>query len=142
MPLILKLLTILCFAGVLFPVFAAIPGGSFGVNGQQVSYEEFWRLGGGPVFVLAGIVLPISGYTFLKRKSWGRYLFVGFFVSSIIAVLILSQFLPVYKISFADVIQYVIFIILLILYLFFDKSVKEYFNQENVLPNQALDGTA
>ena len=137
MPLILKWLTVLCFAGVLFPVIAAIPGGNFTINGQEVSHAEFWRFGGGPLFVLVGIVFPITGYAFAKRKAWGRFLFTGFFFAGIITMLIAGQFVPVYRMRPVDFIQYPISMALLVWYLFFKRSVREYFNKETGASNKA-----
>ena len=136
MPFILKLLTVLCFAGVLFPVGAAIPGDGFTINGQQVSQAEFWRLGAGPLFVLVGIVFPITGYAFAQRKSWGRHLFTGFLFVDNIAMLIAGQFVPVYRMRPVDLIQYPIFMALLVWYLFFKQSVREYFDGGNKASNQ------
>ena len=129
MPFILKWLTALCFAGVLFPVIAAIPGGTCTINGHEVSHTEFWRLGGGPLFVLVGIVFPIVGYAFAKCKSWGRYLFAGFFAFVIIATLIAGQFIPVYRTRPVDLVQYPLFMWFIIWYLFFKSNVKAYFNR-------------
>jgi len=128
MPWLLKWLTVLCFASVLAPVIAAIPGGIFTINGQEVSHAEFWRLGGGPLFVLVGIIFPVTGYAFAKRKRWGRYLFSGFFLLGMIAMLIAGQFVPVYRVRPVEFMQYPVFTSLLVWYLFFKRSVTEYFN--------------
>jgi len=132
----------MCFAGALFPIIAAIPGNGFRINGQAVSHANFWRLGGGPLFVIVGIVFPIAGSAFVKRKSWGRYLLAGFFIVSIIARLIAGEFVPIYKNSLIDFIESLVFISLLVWYLFFKTSVKEYFDHTMESSNQAFDGTA
>jgi hypothetical protein len=48
------------------PILATIadPAGGHYINEQQVTFEEFWRRGGGPIFFVAGILFPITGYGF------------------------------------------------------------------------------
>jgi hypothetical protein len=84
MPLGLRLLTFACFGFGLFLPFSLLPFGHR-IYGQEVSFTEFWRLGGGPAFFIAGILFPLTGYGFLRARSWSRYLFVG--ISIALAVL-------------------------------------------------------
>ena len=68
--------------GALFLVAAFIPSGDYCINGEPVSFTEFWRRGGGPLFVAVGILLPIIGYGLLRRRRWSLYWFAGFFVAT------------------------------------------------------------
>jgi len=80
MPYGLRMITIGCFIGALFLPIAFIPGGGYSINGESVSFTEFWRRGGGPLFVAIGILLPVIGYGILKRRRWSRYWFAGFLI--------------------------------------------------------------
>ena len=77
MPKILRWFTWMCFGFALFLPLSLIPGGGHSINGQQVTFEEFWRRGGGPIFFVAGILFPITGYGFVHARNWSRYLFTA-----------------------------------------------------------------
>ncbi len=131
MPRMLKLLTVFCFAGVLFAVGAATPGGNFTINGRAVTYSEFWRSGAGPLFVLIGVILPITGYAFVKRKSWGRFLFAGLLVAINIATMVMDEFMTAELVSPSDFVWSLASMALLVWYLFFKQSVKDYFTKRD-----------
>jgi hypothetical protein len=126
MPVVLKGLTGFCFASILFPIIALLPG-HFTISGQEVSHAEFWRLGGGPTFVLIGILFPVCGYGFVSRKFWAPRLFMGILIAGILSQAIAGRFLPIYSMQAVDALQYCIFIPLLLWYLMFKKNVREYF---------------
>jgi len=77
MPQILCWFTWMCFGFGLFLPLSLIPAGGHFINGQQVTFEEFWRRGGGPIFFVAGILFPITGYGFVRAQNWSRYLFTA-----------------------------------------------------------------
>jgi len=132
MPVILKVLTGICFAMALCLVVAAIPVPHmhYEINGHDVSYADFWKLGGGPLFVVAGIVLPLSGFGFVNRKHWGRYLCTGFFVIGSLFQFFAGLFIPVYKTDASVQLSYAVFVAVLVWYLFCKQSVKEYFSEQ------------
>jgi hypothetical protein len=77
MPKILRWFTWMCFGFFLFVPLSLIRAGGHYINGQEVTFEEFWRRGGGPIFFAAGILFPIAGYGFVRAQSWSRYLFAA-----------------------------------------------------------------
>jgi hypothetical protein len=118
MPRILRWLMWMCFGFGLFLPLSLIPVGGHYINGQQVTFEEFWRRGGGPIFFVAGILFPIAGYGFVRARNWSRYLYVGMHIPLVIWSLIgfsLDSLLTIAWTAFA------------IYYLFFRANVREYF---------------
>ena len=120
MPKILRWFTRMCFAFALFLPLSLIPAGGRYINGQQVTFEEFWRRGGGPIFFVAGILFPIAGYGFVRAQSWSRYLFAALQIAIPISSLLLGGldwqvWLAVGWSAFV------------IYYLFWVSSVREYF---------------
>jgi hypothetical protein len=91
-------------------------GGS--INGQEVSFGEFWRRGGGPAFFIAGILFPITGYGFLRARNWSRYLFIGTSVASVVLSLFGSLFNALVELLWAAAVTY---------YLFWWPAVRDYF---------------
>jgi len=71
----------MCFAFFLFLPLSLIRVGDFRINGQPVTFEEFWHRGGGPIFFAAGILFPIAGYGFVRAQNWSRYLFSGLHIT-------------------------------------------------------------
>ena len=47
------------------------------ISGQQVTFAEFWHRSGGPIFFIAGILFPVTGYGFVHAQNWSRYLFAA-----------------------------------------------------------------
>ena len=119
MPVGLRMIMWGCFIGILFIPLALVPGGGHSINGELVSFTEFWRRGGGPVFVAVGVLLPVIGYGIATRKGWSRYLFIGFLV---VTSLLSFAFHP----NAEDVISF-LFIGLMTWYLFWRRSVSDYF---------------
>ena len=77
MPKILGWFMRMCFAFALFLPLSLIPAGGHYINGQQVTFEEFWRRGGGPIFFIAGILFPLTGYGLVRAQNWSRHLFAA-----------------------------------------------------------------
>lgn len=117
MPIGLRLLTFACFGFALFLPLSLLPFGHR-INGEEVSFTEFWRRGGGPAFFIAGILFPITGYGFLRARSWSRYLFVGISI----ALAILSAFG-----SLPDALMGLVWAAAVTYYLFWWPPVKDYF---------------
>ena len=117
MPAGLRFLSTMCFAFALFLPLSLLPFGS-SINGQEVSFGEFWRRGGGPAFFIAGILFPIAGYGFLRVRSWSRYLFIGISVASAIFSLFASLLDVLIGLLWAAAVTY---------YLFWWPAVRDYF---------------
>ena len=119
MPKILRWFTWMCFAFGLFLPLSLIPVGHF-INDQPVTFEEFWRRGGGPIFFVAGIVFPITGYGFVRAQNWSRYFFTALQIA-----------LPVIPLFFGSlnwqVLVSLVWIAFVIYYLFCSPAVREYF---------------
>src|SRR6266403_2744466 len=77
MPKILRWFTWMCFGFGLFLPLSLIPSGGHYINEQQVTFAEFWHRGGGPIFFIAGILFPVTGYGFVHAQDWSRYLFAA-----------------------------------------------------------------
>jgi hypothetical protein len=67
----------MCFAFVLFLPLSLIPVGGHYINETEVSFAEFWRRGGGPIFFVAGILFPVTGYGFVRAQNWSRFVFTA-----------------------------------------------------------------
>jgi hypothetical protein len=117
MPTGLRLLTYACFGFGLFLPLSLLPFGHR-IGGQEVSFAEFWRRGGGPAFFIAGILFPITGYGFLRARAWSRYLFVGISI----ALAILSAFS-----SLREALMALVWAAAVAYYLFCWPQVRDYF---------------
>ena len=84
MPSGLKSITRGCFIFALFLPLAFFPGDAW-IAETPVTHEEFWRQGGGPLFVFAGIVFPIIGYGFVRARNWARYAYLAAILVATIA---------------------------------------------------------
>jgi hypothetical protein len=120
MPKILHWLTWMCFGFAFFLPLSLIPAGGHYINGQQVTFAEFWRRGGGPIFFIAGILFPIAGYGFVHAQRWSRYLFAALQIA-----------IPVSSLFFGSldwqVLLGVAWAAFVIYYLFWMPIVREYF---------------
>ena len=120
MPTILRWFTWMCFAFGLFLPLSLIPAGGHYIDEQQVTFEEFWRRGGGPIFFVAGILFPITGYGFVHAQNWSRYLFTALQIA-----------IPVISLFFGgldwQVLLSLVWIAFVIYYLFWLPSVRGYF---------------
>jgi hypothetical protein len=117
MPMGLRLLTFACFGFALFLPLSLLPFGHR-LHGQEVSFTEFWRRGGGPAFFIAGVLFPLTGYGFLSARGWSRYLFVGISIG----LAILSTFS-----SLADGLMALVWAAAVTYYLFWWPTVRNYF---------------
>ena len=75
MPFILKFVCALSIFGILFPAGSIIPVGSYKIDGEVVSYSEWWRSGAGIATIIIGIPLFLTGIGILKKRKWSRYAF-------------------------------------------------------------------
>ena len=72
MPWLLKCFTgaFLCF--IVFLPVSLMPFLNFSINGESVTYAEFWSRGGGLVFCSIGIFCPMLGIGFLSKNKYAR----------------------------------------------------------------------
>lgn len=63
----------------LFPLFAILPlaGGEITINGESLTWQEFWKRGDGMVFLIVGPLLLEVPYGVLQRKWWVRPYLIG-----------------------------------------------------------------
>ncbi|MCP3701349.1 MAG: hypothetical protein GY954_00245 [Alteromonas sp.] len=120
MPTLLKFFTAHALACVAFLFGSIIPHNSFSINGQPVTYSEWWSSGTGIYVSLLGTIMAVAGYLLLTKKQYSRqiYLFV------------LSLGLVVPYLKFGDNILAatgVFFVLLIAGYLFLRAPVREYF---------------
>ena len=120
MPKILRWFTWMCFAFGLFLPLSVIPVGGYYINEQQVTFEEFWRRGGGPIFFVAGILFPITGYGFLRGRNWARYLFAALQIALLLTY-------PFFGTLDWQVLFCLAWIAFVIYYLFWSPAVRQYF---------------
>lgn len=76
MPLLLRWVTGMCLAFSLFLPAAILPFGEHRIDDQEVSFSEFWRQGGGPVFAGIGLLSISLAYGFIRATRWARLLAV------------------------------------------------------------------
>ena len=120
MPKILRWFTWMCFAFGLFLPLSLIPAGGYYINEQQVTFEEFWRRGGGPIFFVAGILFPITGYGFLRGRNWSCYLFAALQIAILLSY-------PFFGTLDWQVLFCLAWIAFVIYYLFWSPAVRQYF---------------
>jgi hypothetical protein len=101
-------------------ILATVVDSSHYINGHQVTFEEFWRRGGGPIFFICGILFPIIGYGFVRARNWSRYFFTGLQI----AIPVMSLFLGSFD---WQILLGLVWIVFVIYYLFWLPSVREYF---------------
>jgi len=138
MPSFLILITGLCFLlGVVAIYNAACKPSYFPYN--HLRYVDFWRLGDGCFFALNGIVFISIGQAFRHRKSWGRFLLVVFLPISVLMMTYFSGTIsgdirpirPSFTLpTWSNAINEMLCDGLLIWYLFFKKSVRDYFGDK------------
>jgi hypothetical protein len=141
MPKGLRWLTIICFGFALFLPLSLIPAGGHYINGTEVTFAEFWRRGGGPLFFAMGIVFPLMGFGFLRAQNWSRYAFVGIQIAE--AIFLMQSFLTGGRaVSFrttlgsiwtatsaTDMLVMLSWVALTTYYLFVPRKVREYFRK-------------
>lgn len=72
MPFVLRIVTQMLLILILFLPASLMPFGEHSIDGQLVTFVEFWKQGGGPVFALLGIVASTLAYGFIRARFWSR----------------------------------------------------------------------
>ena len=122
MPRGLRLATGLCLIFTLFIPSAFLPFGEHWVNGVHVSFSEFWRQGGGPAFVGVGVISMLFAYGFIRARRWIRPVAVIFGWGLVIWIITSDR-----RLSFDVAIPFFMFGCLPTWYLYYRRSVREYF---------------
>ena len=67
---------------------AILPFGEFFVQGDRVSFAEFWHSGGGIIFLMVGVVGAVLFYGFVMARPWVRHLAVVLGWASVVATFV------------------------------------------------------
>lgn len=122
MPKGLRLATMLSLIFTLFLPVAFIPFGRHSVDGVDVLFAEFWRRGGGPIFVCIGAISVLFAYGFIRACRWIRPVVVVLgWCLVILAIVDDHQF------SVDLVIMFLFSGCLPVWYLYFRRPVRDYF---------------
>jgi len=81
LPRHLRSLVVICFGFSLFIPLAFQPFGNPSFDGEVITYAEFWRRGGGTLFLCIGSVFPLIGLGIIWRSQWARPLYFVFALS-------------------------------------------------------------
>jgi hypothetical protein len=85
MPKLLKFLTVHAAFCFVFFVGSVVPSNSFSMNGQHVTYAEWWSSGAGPFASLIGLVGPLVAWSLLSKWQHARLAYVVFLALGFIA---------------------------------------------------------
>jgi hypothetical protein len=134
MPNLLKFITAHALGCLLFLLFSIIPHDSFLINGQNVSYHEWWASGAGVSASLIGILLPIGGLGLLKNIRQARRIYI--------TALILATAIPfVLLYNLVNVVPYLIAAITIIsgitAYLYLNGTAQNYFTSNKSIETDA-----
>ena len=123
MPRPLHWLTTICFVFALFAPLSFLPlTGQVTVDGVPVSLRESWRSGDGPIFFGFGILFPIVGFGFIRRRTWSRFVYVAIHLALAICAL---------RFSVAESMALLVWSALTAWYLFGAAAVTHYFAAES-----------
>ena len=122
MPILLKFICSISLFAILFALVSIVPILTYQIEGQTVTYSDWWKSGAGISATVLGISLFYTGIGILNKKQWSRYMFP--------IILAISSILP----PFFDIAQTVVYSVwnllwcmLLIGYLFKSKAVIKYY---------------
>ena len=132
MPTILKFLTAHALFSFLFLIGSIIPHDSFSINGQSVSYSEWWSSGVGPYASSLGILMPIVGFLLIARTRYARIIYL-----MVISLGLIVPYLYFGKFELALV--GVIVMAVISAYLYLRPPVKEYFASNKALQSDAAE---
>jgi hypothetical protein len=121
MPLILKLLTVHSLMCSMAFVFSIIPNESLSINGQPVTYAQWWASGVGAFASVVGLSLPLAAWLILRKSSVARPMYL--------ACLIFALVLPylIFWRSYANAAAGILLVALAALYLYKRQPVLAYF---------------
>jgi hypothetical protein len=120
MPGGLRFLATVCFFFAVFVPFSIVPLDIYLVDEKPATLGEFWRSGMGPLIFLAGIIFLITGYGFVRARTWARYLFSGVWFLCLIKGIVFFQ-------SIGNVLTTFAIAVAVAYYLFWNSNVRNYF---------------
>ena len=120
MPIILKFLTAQAVAGIMFLIGSIIPHDSFSINGQSVTYNEWWNSGVGIYVSILGTGMAIAGYLLVTKNNFSRQIYL--------VILCLGLVAPYLKWgNYTSAFMGMFIVVIVAGYLFLKASVKDYF---------------
>ena len=131
MPKYLKILTLLGFAVLVMVAATLLPNG-VDVYGKHVSTAEWWSSGMGFLFLFDGMILSTSALLMLKRSNVGRAAYVlgcvALNASGVFAIYVATgdSDITVHTLKFS-----IVFTVLVTLFLYGKKAVRDYFASTN-----------
>lgn len=72
MPRLLRILTAIAACCLMFLVMSVIPKASFAINGQHVTFAQWWSTGAGPFASLTGIFGPLVAWSLVAKWQYAR----------------------------------------------------------------------
>lgn len=85
MPKLLKFLTAHAACCFVFLVISVIPIDSYAIQGQHVTYAEWWSSGAGVLASLLGIVGPFAAWALASKRPYARAVYLVFLALAFIA---------------------------------------------------------
>ena len=128
MPPLLKFFTALAVFSFVFFAYAVIQLFSFAIGSKYVSDVDWRSVTQTVVWIITGIVMPISGYMLLTRNRYARILYISFMVFVTLCQFFISGLKDESAIS---IILAIAQICVISAYMYLNKSVKLYFNSSN-----------
>ncbi|MCE2029374.1 hypothetical protein [Sessilibacter corallicola] len=83
MPIILKCITIHAVACFMFLVGSVVPHDNFSVNGQSITYSEWWFSGAGFSAFIMGLFMPFAAWHILNKTKYSRHIYISMLFSSL-----------------------------------------------------------
>ena len=125
MPFLLRFFFVFCMLSILFTVGSIIPMVHYQVEGQEITYQEWWASGNGIAMASTGLLFFITGIGIFRKTKWARIAFL------------FSIFIPVFLTPVRPPVDYILgllaYIVIFGCYLFLKKSVKNYFTTRHYL---------
>ena len=85
MPKLLKFLTAHAACCFVFLAISVIPIDSYAIQGQHVTYAEWWSSGAGVLASLLGIVGPFAAWALASKRPYARLVYLSFLALTFIA---------------------------------------------------------
>lgn len=96
MPKLLKFLTAHAMFCIAFLICSVIPQSGFSINGNEVTFSQWWSSGAGVFASLLGIAGPLVAYGFLTKSRHSRPAYAGFLMLAFVLTPIFMRMDPIY----------------------------------------------
>jgi hypothetical protein len=149
-PLFLRFITKVSLAcAIFFPLFTILPlaGGEITVDGESLTWQEFWKRGDALIFLIGGPLLLAVPYGVLGKKKWVRPYLIGLPVVQNLTAGIIAQIFnypaTLYLIqNTQESVRYVLFLIIwgyfAIWYLYYKDTVVDFFSVDESPPESEI----